>query len=104
MLLILLGMGDPLFPVSWHGWCSIIALALVCQVVGQGLIAYSLNSLSSGVVAVMMLLDPVISTLLAWAILSEQVGVLNGLAFFTVLAGIYLTISSQYTTLSDPVS
>lgn len=85
-----------LFPVSWKGWLAVICLALVCQVIGQGLIAYTLNYLSSGVVAVTMLLDPVISAMFAWTILSEQLNILNAMFCCIVLLGIYLALSSQY--------
>jgi drug/metabolite transporter (DMT)-like permease len=101
---ILIVVGERLFPLSWQGWCSVIALALVCQVMGQGLIAYSLNFLSSGMVAVTMLLDPVLSALLAWAILSEKITILNGVSCCIVLFGIYLTIISKSASKSNPVS
>ena len=101
---ILVVIGDHLFPVSWRGWCSVIALALICQIIGQGLIAYSLNFLSSGMVTITMLLDPVLSAILAWAILSEKITILNGISCFIVLFGIYLTIMSKCASKSRPVS
>lgn len=87
---------DNFFPMSWKGWFSVISLALVCQVIGQGLIAYALNQLSSGVVAVTMLLDPILSGFFAWAILSEKLSILNGISCCIVLLGIYLALSSPY--------
>lgn len=81
---------DVLFPYSWAGWLAIIAQALVCQVLGQSLQAYNLKQFSSGFVAVFLLLDPVITAILAWVIFSEQLIPLNGVAFSVVLAGIYL--------------
>jgi drug/metabolite transporter (DMT)-like permease len=81
---------DVLFPYSWAGWLAIIAQALVCQVLGQSLQAYNLKQFSSGFVAVFLLLDPVITAILAWVIFSEQLSPLNVLAFSVVLAGIYL--------------
>lgn len=87
---------DNFFPMSWKGWFSVISLALVCQVIGQGLIAYALNQLSSGVVAVTMLLDPIFSGFFAWAILSEKLSILNGISCCIVLLGIYLALSSPY--------
>lgn len=81
---------DVLFPYSWAGWLAIIAQALVCQVLGQSLQAYNLKQFSSGFVAVFLLLDPVITAILAWVIFSEQLSPLNGVAFSVVLAGIYL--------------
>jgi drug/metabolite transporter (DMT)-like permease len=86
---------DVLFPYSWAGWLAIIAQALVCQVLGQSLQAYNLKQFSSGFVAVFLLLDPVITAILAWVIFSEQLSPLNWLAFSVVLTGIYLAKSSQ---------
>jgi drug/metabolite transporter (DMT)-like permease len=81
---------DVLFPYSWAGWLAIIAQALVCQVLGQSLQAYNLKQFSSGFVAVFLLLDPVITAILAWVIFSEQLSPLNWVAFSVVLTGIYL--------------
>jgi drug/metabolite transporter (DMT)-like permease len=81
---------DVLFPYSWAGWLAIIAQALVCQVFGQSLQAYNLKQFSSGFVAVFLLLDPVITAILAWVIFSEQLSPLNWVAFSVVLTGIYL--------------
>lgn len=86
---------DRLLPTSWTGWSAVIALALVCQVVGQGLLTYSLKQFSSGLVAVSMLTIPVIAAVLALFIFAEQLSLLNWLAFLVVLAGIYLAISAQ---------
>ncbi|TPX28416.1 DMT family transporter [Cylindrospermopsis raciborskii] len=98
---ILLVTGNTLFPLSWQGWFSVISLALICQVIGQGLIAYSLNSLPSSLVAVTMLLDPVISTVFAWLVLGEQVGFVKGIACLIVLIGIYLAMVGQYAPLNE---
>jgi drug/metabolite transporter (DMT)-like permease len=86
---------DVLFPSSWAGWLAIIAQALVCQVLGQSLQAYNLKGFSSGFVAVFLLVDPVITAILAWIIFSEELSPLNWLAFSVVLAGIYIAKPSQ---------
>ncbi|MEH2023151.1 DMT family transporter [Nostoc sp.] len=88
---------DRLFPYSWTGWFFIIFQALFCQVLGQGLLAYSLSRISSSVVAVTLLLEPVLASIFAWFIFSEQVGLFDWLTFAVVLAGIYLAQSSQST-------
>ncbi|MEH2054463.1 DMT family transporter [Nostoc sp.] len=86
-----------LFPYSWTGWFFIIFQALFCQVFGQGLLAYSLSRISSGVVAVTLLLEPVLASIFAWFIFSEQVGLFDWAIFAVVLVGIYLAQSSQST-------
>ncbi|MEO6861046.1 MAG: DMT family transporter [Microcoleus sp.] len=86
--------GDRIFPNSWHGWLAVIALAVICQAFGQGLLIHSLGSLSSGFVALFLLLEPVITAILAWMLFSESLSLFNWLAFSVVLAGIYLAKSS----------
>lgn len=87
---------DQLFPITVSGWLSVIALAVVCQVVGQGLQAYSLKRLSSGLVGIFLLLDPVFAAMIAWIVFAEGLTLINMIAFATVLGGIYLAKSSQY--------
>lgn len=86
---------DVVFPYSWAGWLTIISQALICQVVGQSLQAHNLKRFYSGFVAVFLLLDPVITAILACIIFSESLYPLNWLAFSVVLAGIYLAQSSK---------
>ncbi|MEH2387349.1 MAG: EamA family transporter [Nostoc sp.] len=88
---------ERLFPYSSMGWFLIIFQALFCQVLGQGLVTYSLSRLSSALVAVTLLLNPVLSSIFAWFIFSEQVGLFDWLTFAVVLVGIYLAQSSQST-------
>lgn len=86
---------DRVFPSSVSGWLSVICLALLCQVMGQGLLTYSLKRFSSGFVSLFLLLEPIITAIFAWAIFFEQLSLLNWLAFFVILAGIYLAKSGQ---------
>ncbi|MBA4446885.1 DMT family transporter [Cylindrospermopsis raciborskii CS-506_D] len=95
MISVLAIVNQNFFPVSLQGWAAVIALALLSQVIGHGLIIYSLNYLSSGVVAVSMLLDPVISAIFAWVILREHITILNGILSCIVLFGIYVSLSSN---------
>lgn len=86
---------ERLFPYSWMGWFLIIFQALFCQVLGQGLVTYSLSKLSSGVVAVTLLFNPVLASIFAWFIFSEQVGLFDWVTFAVILVGVYLAQSSQ---------
>jgi drug/metabolite transporter (DMT)-like permease len=87
---------DPqIFPHTLSGWMAVISLALICQVLGQGLLAQSLNQLSSGFVATTLLLEPAISAFIAWLLFSEKLTLLNWIAFFVVLAGVYLAKPRQ---------
>jgi drug/metabolite transporter (DMT)-like permease len=84
-----------IFPSSWQGWMAVISLALICQVLGQGLLVYSLNHLSCEFVALFLLLDPVLAAIGAGAFFSERLGLSNWMAFAVVLLGMYLALTSQ---------
>lgn len=86
--------GGHLFPSSWQGWLTIISLAGVCQILGQGMLVYSLNQMSSEFIALFLLLEPVIAGIGAWLIFSEKLGVLNLVAFAIALMGVFLSLSS----------
>ncbi|MBW4493752.1 MAG: DMT family transporter [Oscillatoria princeps RMCB-10] len=87
--------GGSIFPGSWQGWVAAVSLAVVCQVLGQALLVYSLNALSSEFVALSFLLEPVLAAIGAGALFSERLNLGNWLAFATVLLGMYLALSSK---------
>ncbi len=86
---------ESLFPSSYQGWLILIALAIVCQVIGQGLLVYSLKRFSSSFLAIFLLLEPILTALLAWMILAENLNLFNGIAFILIIAGIYIAKSSN---------
>ena len=95
---------EQLFPQTWQVWLAVVALALVCQVLGQGLLVYSLKQFSSGFIAVFLLLEPILTAILAWLVFAELLDWTNWLAFVMVLSGIYLTRSSGSATQSVTAS
>ncbi len=86
---------DQFFPVSGQGWLAVMGLALVSQTIGQGLVAYSLNQFSSGLVAITFLLEPVLAAAVAWVLFAETLNLFNGIGFTLVILGIYVALSSQ---------
>jgi len=89
-----------LFASSWPGWLAVLGLGLICEGMGQRLLADSLNRLSSGFVSLFLLLEPIISALLAWFIFAEGLSLTNCLAFAVILMGIYLAKSSNCSTVN----
>ena len=83
------------FPISVLGWLAVIALAVVCQTFGQGLLVYSLKQFSSSFVGIFALLKPLITALLAWIIFAEGISIASGIALILILGGIYLAKSSN---------
>ncbi|MBX9258554.1 DMT family transporter [Desmonostoc muscorum CCALA 125] len=95
MFPILLFTQDQLFPSTVSGWLWVISLAVICQVVGHGILTYSLARFSSVVVSLVHLLEPVFSAIFALVIFSEKLSFFNLMGFAIVLIGLYLAISSQ---------
>jgi drug/metabolite transporter (DMT)-like permease len=73
LVLIVMAVGDggPLMPQSAQGWLAVMAIGLVCQVMGQGLSAVGIGRLPAGVTALILLMHPVISALIALFLFGE---------------------------------
>lgn len=84
-----------IFPTSLQGWLMVIALAVVCQTFGQGLLIFSLKQFNSSFVGVFTLLKPILTALLAWLIFAEGLNTANGIAVILILFGIYLAKSNH---------
>ncbi|MBE0613838.1 MAG: DMT family transporter [Burkholderiales bacterium] len=81
---------DVFLPQSAGGWLVLLGLALVPHIAGQSLIAYGFAHLPAAFSSVSLLLQPVLATAYAWALLGETVGPAQMLGGLVVLAGIYL--------------
>jgi drug/metabolite transporter (DMT)-like permease len=77
-------------PATAAAFAPLVALALVAQVAGQGLIAYALAQLPASFGAVALLVQPVVAALLAWHWFGEALGAIQALGALTVLAGVDL--------------
>ncbi len=86
---------NQLFPSSLTGWLSVIAQALVSQMLGIGLWAYCLKKLSAGFTSLVALFIPALSAIEGWAIFSENLNLSTLLSFLIILWGMYLAISSK---------
>ena len=84
-----------IFPMSAQGWLIVIALAIVCQTFGQGLLVFSLKRFSSSLVGIFTLLKPILTAFLAWLIFAEDLSLISGVAVILILLGIYLAKSSD---------
>jgi drug/metabolite transporter (DMT)-like permease len=82
---------QPMLPSSAGGWWVLVALAIVTQILGQGLIAYAFAHLPASLSSVSLLIQPVMATLFAWMLFNEPVGLAQYLGGAVVLAGIWLS-------------
>jgi drug/metabolite transporter (DMT)-like permease len=81
---------QPFWPASAAGWWVLVGLAIVTQILGQGLIAYAFAHLPASLSSVSLLIQPVMAALFAWLIFSEAIGAAQYLGGAIVLAGIWL--------------
>ena len=91
LLPIALAMPQPFLPSSAAGWWVLVGLALVSQVLGQGLIAYAFAHLPASLSSVSLLIQPVMAALFAWALFGEAIGPAQFAGAALVLAGIWLS-------------
>lgn len=79
-----------ILPISSTGWLAVIGLATISEVLGHGLVIYSLKNFSSAFVTLCVLFEPILVALLAWVFFAERLGALNLLAFLLIFVGIYI--------------
>ena len=98
LLPIVLITEDQLFPASKAAILAVLGLALLCEGFGQRLLADCMDKLSSSFVALFLLLEPIVSAMLAWVIFLERLSPMTWVGFAVVLTGIYLARSSNAAT------
>jgi len=81
---------QPFWPASMEGWLVVIGLALLTQILGQGLIAYAFAALPASLSSVSLLIQPVMAALFAWFLFGEAIGLAQLAGGAVVLAGIYM--------------
>lgn len=84
---------EQLFPISWQGWYGLILLGINGMLV-HFLTIYSIQKLSASFVALVFLLEPILTGMFAWWIFGETLAWLNLLAFAVILVGLYFAVSS----------
>ncbi len=92
LLAYVLVMGQPLTGYSPNQYLALIALALITHVLGWLAINYALGHLPASLTAVTLLLQPVLTALLAVPLLGEGLSLYQVGGGLLVLAGIYIVI------------
>jgi len=69
LLVISFGLGEPIWP---HNWTPLIIFGLSSQVLGQGLLVYSIGTLPPLVVGLGLLTQPAISATVGWFAYGER--------------------------------
>ncbi len=98
LFIVNLLMHTPLSGFDTRTWVVFIATALVSQLIGYMALAYALGHLPASIVAPTMVLQPVVTTLLAIPLLGEIPNLWQGIGGTVALIGIYLVNQSHYRT------
>lgn len=90
MLVVAMLLETNFMPRSLHGWLTLLSLALVSQVLGQGLLAVALGKLPATFSSLVIFLEAVGAAALGWLVLSEALGSLQLLGGALILFGIWV--------------
>lgn len=89
--------GDRLWGYSGETWFWLFAITLGPQIMGHTVFNWALRYVEASVISGTVLIEPVVSALLAWLILSERPGLATALGGAIVLIGLYLLLSGRRT-------
>jgi drug/metabolite transporter (DMT)-like permease len=81
---------DKIVPQTLDGWLAVGGLAIISQIIGQGMISWALGLLPAAFSSVSLLVNPVASGIFAWIILGEALTAIQIGGGFAVLAGIFV--------------
>ena len=86
-------LGEPLWPGE-AGWTPVLILALSSQVIGQGLLVYSLRHFPPLIIGMALLLQPAVGAAVGWAVFEEALAPLDILGMVLVGAALALARST----------
>jgi drug/metabolite transporter (DMT)-like permease len=89
LLVAALASGQDIVPQTGRDWSLMVALGVVSQATGQGLIVWGLAFLPASFSAVALLVAPVAAAVFAWLVLGETLTPLQLVAMAVVLTGVY---------------
>jgi drug/metabolite transporter (DMT)-like permease len=85
LLLVALLHGEPVWP---HHWGPLVALAFSSQIVGQGMLVYSLRHFSSLAIGLALLTQPAIAALAGWLAFGETLGFVDVVGMLLLAAAL----------------
>jgi drug/metabolite transporter (DMT)-like permease len=87
LLLISLGLNERIWP---HDWTPLLIFALSSQVLGQGLLVYSIGTLPPLVVSLGLLTQPAISATVGWLVYRETLSTMDVIGAVGIAAALVL--------------
>lgn len=77
-----------IWPQSWSGLSAVLALALVSQVAGHGLLVIALGTLPATFSSLVIFLEGVAAAIFGWVVFGEALSLVQALGGALILAGI----------------
>jgi drug/metabolite transporter (DMT)-like permease len=90
LFVIALAFEPRILPQSAGGLVTLLALAIISQVGGQGLMAVALGTLPATFSALVVFLEAIAAATFGWLLLNEPVGLLQALGGVLILFGIWV--------------
>jgi drug/metabolite transporter (DMT)-like permease len=90
LFVIALVLEPRILPQSWAGIGALLALALVSQVGGQGLMAVALGTLPATFSSLVIFLEAIAAAAFGWLLLGEALGIVQMLGGILILFGIWV--------------
>jgi drug/metabolite transporter (DMT)-like permease len=90
LLIAAIALGERVMPGNWT---PLVGLAVVSQLIGQGLMIYALGHLTPIVIGIALLVQPVVAGMIGWFAYSERLGALDVVG--AVLVGVALVLVRQ---------
>jgi len=87
LLALAMALGETILPQQWG---PLIALALVSQIAGQGLMIYALGHLSPLVVGLALLVQPLVGATIGWLAYGERLGPMDAVGAMLVAAALVI--------------
>jgi drug/metabolite transporter (DMT)-like permease len=104
LLIINVVLQNPFTGYDTRTWIVFLVTALVSQLIGYMALAYALGHLPASIVAPTMVLQPVVTAILAIPLLGEIPNIWQGIGGSIALVGIYIVNRSHQQTLKEPPS
>tara|TARA_R110000787_G_scaffold44093_22_gene108145 strand:- start:6231 stop:7133 length:903 start_codon:yes stop_codon:yes gene_type:complete len=89
--LILLASGEPRLPATLNGFGVPLFLAIVVQVMGQGLIIAGLGRTPAAIAGVMVVVQPVVAASISWVLFDEPLTALQAGGAVAILVAVWLS-------------
>ncbi|MGZ3172766.1 MAG: DMT family transporter [Croceibacterium sp.] len=99
LLLVALLHGEPVWP---HHWGPLVALALSSQIIGQGMLVYSLRHFSPLAIGLALLTQPAIAALAGWLAFGETLGWIDVVGMALLASALVIARVAGESTAAEP--